>query len=157
MEKQKFKKINFNEAMERYLIFEKTPEKKLLSIISGLKDLFPKQKEWRNLEDNRNQKELELIEKFRKKGKLYRKICQNWINNNMSLVEEFNKSFQDTDKEVSTKDLLKFFENIKNKYSLSSKDLAIFVHIYIENSLCMALFEDSASILDKELEKELVN
>ena len=155
MEKQSFKKINFNEPMERFLVFELTPEKKLLDIITDLKDVFPKQKDWRNLTENRPQKEAEVLEKFRRKGKLYRKICQNWMNKNMHLAEAFNKYFKDTDREISTEEVQKFFETLKNNFKLGTKDIAVFVHVYLEGGLGMVLFEDSAVKLNAEIEKEL--
>ncbi|MCX6113402.1 MAG: hypothetical protein NTY22_09040 [Proteobacteria bacterium] len=155
MEKQTFKKVNFNEPMEKYLIFDLTPEKKLLDIVAELKDVFPRQKEWRNLNDNRPQKEIELLEKFRRRGKLYRKICQNWMNKNMHLAEEFNNYFQSSDKEISTEEVLKFFESIKKKFNMSIKDIMVFVHIYLEHGIGMSLFEESALKLDAELEKHL--
>lgn len=155
MEKQSFKKIDFNEAMERYLVFDLTPEKKLLDIIKELKDVFPKQKDWRDLTDNRPQKEAEVLEKFRRKGKLYRKICQNWMNKNMHLAEAFNEHFQSTEKEISTEEVLKFFDILKKNFKLSIKDVAVFIHVYLEGGLGMALFEDSAKKLDAEIQKEL--
>jgi hypothetical protein len=156
MEKQQtFKKVNFNEPMEKYLIFDLTPEKKLLDIIADLKDVFPKQKDWRDLKDNRPQKEAELIDKFRRRGKLYRKICQNWMNKNMHLAEEFNTYFQTQDKEISTEEVLKFFEILKKNHNMSIKDLFVFIHIYLEHGIGMQLFEESAVKLDAELEKAL--
>jgi hypothetical protein len=155
MEKQTFKKINFNEAMERYLVFELTPEKKLLDIIRNLKDVFPRQKEWKNLTENKGQKELEILDKFRRKGKLYRKLCQNWMNKNMHLAEAFNEHFQDTEKEISTEEVIKFFDILKKNFKLGTKDIAVFVHVYLEGGLGMALFEDSANKLNSEIEKEL--
>ena len=158
MEKQQtFKKVNFNEPMEKYLIFELTPEKKLLDMISDLKDVFPKQKEWRNLSDNRPQKEAELIDKFRRRGKLYRKICQNWMNRNMHLAEEFNNYFQTQDKEISTEEVLKFFEILKKKHNMDIKDIFVFIHIYLEHGVGMQLFEESALKLEAELDKALNN
>ncbi|MEI6079794.1 MAG: hypothetical protein WCQ53_04050 [bacterium] len=152
---QTFKRVNFDEPMEKYLIFDLTPEKKLLDIIAELKDVFPKQKEWRNLSDNRPQKETEIIDKFRRRGKLYRKICQNWMNKNMNLAEEFNNYFQSQDKEISTEEVLKFFETLKKKFNMGIKDIFVFIHIYLEHGIGMQLFEESAVKLESELEKHL--
>ena len=156
MEKQQtFKKVNFNEPMEKYLIFDLTPEKKLLDIIADLKDVFPRQKEWRNLTDNRPQNEAELLDKFRRRGKLYRKICQNWMNKNMHLAEEFNTYFQTQDKEISTEEVLKFFETLKKNHNMDIKDIFVFIHIYLEHGIGMQLFEESAVKLEAELDKAL--
>jgi len=155
MEKQTYKRINFNEAVAKYLIFKATPEKKLLNIISELKDVFPKQKEWRDLSDNRTQKEAEILEKFMRKGNLYKKICQNWMINNKNLAEEFNNNFKDTNKEVSADDVVKFFDSAKKKLSLNTRDIVIFIHTYLEQVVGMQLFEEAALKIEKELEKEL--
>ena len=131
MQTQNYKRINFNEPVEKYLIFEVTPSKKLLNTIRELKDVFPKQKEWTDLENNKDQKQLEILDKFRKKGKLYKRICQNWLSNNLNLVQAFNQHFENIDKEISTDEVLKFFKKLKSDFTLDNKDLILFVHIYI--------------------------
>jgi len=155
MEKRTYKRINFNEAVAKYLVFSATPEKKLLNIIRDLKDAFPKQSEWRNLTENRPQKELEIMEKFGRRGNLYKKVCQSWMLANKGLAEEFNAHFQNTDKEISTDDVVKFFDSAKKKLSLNTKDIVIFVHTYLEQVVGIQLFEESALQIEKELEKEL--
>ena len=157
MEKKAYKRINFNEKVAKYLVFEATPEKKLLNIIRDLKDVFPKQKEWRNLTDNRKEKEAEVLEKFLKKGNLYKKVCQNWMMNNKQMAEEFNTYFQDTEKEISTDEVVKFFDSMKKKLSLNTKDVVIFIHTYLEQVVGIQLFEESATKIEKDLEKELKN
>ena len=152
-----FKRINFNDAVAKYLVFNATPEKKLINIIQGLKDAFPKQKEWRNLTENRPQKEVEIMEKFAKRGNLYKKVCQNWMVANKNLAEDFNAHFQNTDKEISTDDVVKFFDSTKKKLSLNTKDIVIFIHTYLEQVVGIQLFEESALKIEKELEKELKN
>jgi len=149
---QKFKRVNFNEDMERYLIFKLTPEKKLLNIIQDLKAVFPQHKRWLNLVDDKEQKEKEILEKFRKKAQLYKKICQYWLNNNTGLATEFNEYFQNVDKEVHADDVIKFFDAMKKKHSLNSKDIIVFIHIYVEQAMGVQLFEESALKIEKELQ-----
>lgn len=151
MEKNSYKKIDFNETVENYLIFELTPEKKLLSIIRDLKEVFPRQKEWRDLTENKEQKKAEILDKFRRRGKLYKKICQNWLTNNMQLIQAFNDHFENIEKEISTDDVVKFFSEMKKKFSLDKKDLIIFVHLYLEQSMGIQLFEESAKKIEAGL------
>jgi len=146
-----FKRIDFNEKIEKQLIFELTPEKKLLSIIKDLKDIFPRQKEWQNLTENKEKKHAELIDKFRRQGKLYKKVCQYWLSNNMPLVQAFNEHFENTDKEIGADEVVKFFHDVKKKLSLSTTDIIIFVHIYLEQSLGMQLFEEAAKKIEAGL------
>jgi molybdopterin converting factor small subunit len=146
-----FKRIDFNENVERHLIFKLTPEKKLLSIIQDLKEVFPRQKEWRDLTENRAQKVIEILDKFRKKGKLFKKVCQYWLNNNTQLIQAFNDHFQNIETEISTDDVVKFFAETKKKFSLDNKDIVIFVHLYLEQSLGIQLFEDSAKKIEAGL------
>jgi hypothetical protein len=157
MDKRTYKRINFNDGVAQYLVFKATPEKKLLNIIRDLKDAFPKQKEWRNLTENRPQKEAEIMDKFWRKGNLYKKICQNWMLANKTLAEEFNTHFQNTEKEISTDDVVKFFDSAKKKLSLNTKDIVIFIHTYLEQVVGIQLFEESALKIEKDLEKELKN
>ena len=157
MENRTYKRINFNDAVAKYLVFNATPEKKLLNIIKDLKDAFPKQKEWKNLTENRPQKEIEIMEKFGRKGNLYKKVCQNWMVANKTLAEDFNAHFQNTEKEISTDDVVKFFDSAKKKLSLNTKDIVIFVHTYLEQVVGIQLFEESALKIEKDLEKELKN
>ena len=157
MEKQSYKRINFNEAVAKYLIFKATPEKKLLNIISDLKDAFPRQKEWRNLTENRTQKEAEIMEKFMRKGNLYKKVCQNWMVANKNLAEKFNAHFQNTDKEISAEEVVKFFDSAKKELSLNTKDIVIFIHTYLEQVVGIQLLQESALKIEKDLEKELKN
>ncbi|MBN1115049.1 MAG: hypothetical protein JXA66_06880 [Oligoflexia bacterium] len=154
MTKRIFKKIRFDETVERHLVFAKTPEKKLLQIIKNLKDVFPKQKFWKNLEESRNEKVTELMTKFRKRGKFYREICKSWLTVNSNLGEEFSDFFRNTEKEVDTDDVVKFFHELKSKHKLGAVDIVIFIHIYVEQVLGVQLFEESAKILEEDLEKE---
>jgi hypothetical protein len=153
--KQEFKRILFNDSVENYLIFNITSQKKLLIIIKNLKELFPKKKYWNNIEEDKDNKQSEILSKFRKKGKFYKKICKNWLTNNIKLIESFNEHFKSTDKEISTEEVLKFFENLKKENNLNIKDIILFVHIYIEETLGISLFKDSAKKLEKELKEEL--
>ncbi len=146
-----FKRIDFNEQTERQLIFELTPEKKLLSIIKDLKDIFPRQKEWQDLTENKEKKQAELLDKFRRQGKLYKKICQYWLSNNTPLVQAFNKHFENTDKEIGADEVVKFFQDTKKKLSLSTADIIIFVHIYLEQSLGIQLFTEAAKKIEAGL------
>lgn len=146
-----FKRIDFNEKLEKHLIFELTPEKKLLSIVRDLKDVFPRQKEWHNLTEDKDKKHAELLEKFRRQGKLYKKVCQYWLNNNMALVQAFNEHFENTNKEIGADEVVKFFHDIKKKLSLNTKDIIIFIHIYLEQSLGIQLFEEAAKKIESEL------
>jgi hypothetical protein len=151
--KQSFKRINFDENLEKYLLFELTPEKKLLTIIKNLKDVFPKQKRWRNFEEDKESKIVELLEKFQRRGKLYREVCKNWFTKNQHLSDEFTNYFQSTDKEISTEEVLKFFKELREKHSLNIKDIFVFIHVYVEQVLGMQLFEESALKLEEEYNK----
>ncbi len=151
MEKNTYKKIDFNEKVEKYLIFELTPEKKLLGIIKDLKDIFPRQKDWKDLTENREQKEAEILDKFRRRGKLYKKVCQNWLNNNMPLIQAFNEHFENLEREISTDDVVKYFAEMKKKFSLNTKDIIIFIHLYLEQSMGIQLFEESAKKIEAEV------
>ena len=146
-----FKRINFDEKIERHLIFKLTPEKKLLSIIKDLKDVFPRQKDWRDLAENKDQKQNELLEKFRKQGKFYKKVCQYWLSNNMALVQAFNEHFENTDKEIGADEVVKFFSDIKKKLSMSTEEIIIFIHVYLEQSIGIQLFEDAAKKIEAGL------
>jgi cell fate (sporulation/competence/biofilm development) regulator YlbF (YheA/YmcA/DUF963 family) len=157
MDKRTYKRINFNDAVAKYLVFNATPEKKLLNIIRDLKEAFPKQSEWKNLTENRPAKELEIMEKFGRRGNLYKKVCQSWMVNHKDLAEEFNAHFQNTDKEISTDDVVKFFDSAKKKLSLNTKDIVIFVHTYLEQVVGIQLFEESALKIEQDLAKELKN
>ncbi len=146
-----FKRINFDEKIERHLIFKLTPEKTLLSIIKDLKDVFPRQKDWRDLVENKDQKQNELLEKFRKQGKFYKKVCQYWLSNNMALVQAFNEHFENTDKEIGADEVVKFFSDIKKKLSMSTEEIIIFIHVYLEQSIGIQLFEDAAKKIEAGL------
>lgn len=145
-----FKKILFDERLERYLIFNVTNEKKLFNIIKELAEIFPKKK-WKDLKENRAEKEIEILEKFRKKGKFYKKICTSWLLNNKNLIEAFNNHFKEQSQEITANEVLDFFKQLKEKFNLNTKDIVIFIHIYLEQVLGMSLFEESALSIEKEL------
>jgi len=144
-----FRRIKIDEKVEKYLLLKATPEKKLLQIISNLKDIFPKQKMWNNLTDDRAEKIAELITKFQKRGKLYREVGKNWLTKNQNLADDFTKFTQSFEGEISTEEVVKFFNKMMKQHSINPLDVAIFVHIYVEQIVGMQLFEESNEAIEK--------
>jgi hypothetical protein len=146
-----FRRIKIDERVEKYLLLTATPEKKLLKIISNLKDIFPNQKTWNNLTENRDQKLAELITKFQKRGKLYREVGKNWLTNNNNLAEDFSTFTKTFEGEISTEEVVKFFRKLMKDRSVNIIDIAIFIHIYVEQVVGMQLFEESNEVIEKEV------
>lgn len=153
MQNKEFKRINVDSRLYKYLMFEAIPEKRLLNSIKNLKEVFPNQKYWNNLGgEEASKKKEELLNKFEKKGKLYKDLAKYWLNNIKPQCEEFQKFVESFELEVSTEEVLKFFNNLKEKYSMNAVDVALFVHIYLEQVVGMQLFEESTKVLENELE-----
>lgn len=152
MQKNEFKRINVDSRAYKYLIFEAVPEKKLLNTIKNLKDVFPNQKHWVSLDgEEALQKKEEILNKFEKKGKLFKELAKYWLNTIKPQCEEFQKFIESFESEVSTEEVIKFFNGLKEKYNMNSIDVALFVHIYLEQVVGMQLFEDSTKVLEEEL------
>jgi hypothetical protein len=153
MEKQNYRRIKIDERVEKYLILEKTPEKKLLNIIKDLKDVFPKQKYWSNLKEGKKEKIQEMLEKFNHRGNFYREIGKYWIKQNQMLAEMFTTFINNFEQEISTEEVLKFFETAEKELSLNYVDIAIFVHFYVEQMVGMQLFDETNSKIEENVDK----
>lgn len=152
MQKNEFKRINIDSRAYKYLIFKAVPEKKLLNTIKNLKDVFPNQKYWVSLEgEEATVKKDEILTKFEKKGKLFKELAKYWLNTIKPQCDEFQKFMESFELEISTEEVVKFFNGLKEKYNMNSIDVALFVHIYLEQVVGMQLFEESTKKLENEL------
>lgn len=152
MENKEFKKINVNSDVYKYLLFDFVPEKKLINIIKNLKEIFPKQKYWTNLSESTEEKKQEIYNKFERKGKLYKEIAKYWLSNYKEASEDFNKFVESFDLEISTEEVIKHFNDYKEKYKMNIVDIALFIHIYVEQVLGLQLFKESTEAIENELE-----
>lgn len=151
---KEFKKINFDKKLYEYFLFELISQKKLLNTIKSLKDVFTKQKTLSSIDAISNNKDLILL-KFDKKGKFFRELAKHYVNSNKEACEEFNKFLESFDLEVSTDELIKFFNSLKEKHQMNIKDLVLFIHIYVEELLGLKMFKETAEYFEKELNPNL--
>jgi len=148
---KEFKKINFDKKLYEYFLFELTPQKKLFNIIKNLKDVFNKQSIWTNTDSINKNKDLILL-KFEKKGRFFKEVAKQYINLNKIACEDFNKFLESFDQEVSTDELINFFNSFKEKHNMNIKDLVLFIHIYVEELLGLKMFKETTEYFEKQLD-----
>jgi len=149
---KEFKKINIDKKLYNYFLFNLIPQKKLFSSIKNLKDVFPKQKDWKNIETlSYEDKKQELISKFEKKGKFFKELSKHYVNLNKNACQDFNKFLESFDVEISTDELINFFNSFKQKYNMNIKDIVLFIHIYVEELLGLKMYKETTQYFEDEL------